>query len=217
MVRTLRERIQAAFDSARSGIEVVAIQVPALRPPEGEGVGMFEEVSIDMQNARKLREEADRVARASMAAIAGSPERASEIVEAIGALERAERDSAAGGDAPERRAEVERLIMGSRGGAARVIGIARARRWAIVMGAAADAAEVLGQAPSHRAAPELYRQFRTMQVLGRSLMGVRSKLVLGDGVSGQAELDLTIKQAESGLNLADYLDKKEPAPGQGAK
>ena len=81
----------------------------------------------------------------------------------------------------------------------------------------AHAAEVLGQAPSYRAAPELYKQFRTMQVLGRSLAGVRTKLVLGDGVAGRADLDLTLKQSESGLNLADYLEKKEPAPGQGAK
>ena len=87
----------------------------------------------------------------------------------------------------------------------------------MLAGAAADAAEVLGQAPSYRAAPELYKQFRTMQVLGRSLAGVRSKLVLGEGVAGRADIDLTLKQAESGLNLADYLDKKEPAPGEGAK
>jgi membrane protease subunit HflK len=218
LVRSLGERIQGAFDAARAGIEVVAVQVPALRPPEGEGVGMFEEVSIDLQNARKLREEADRVARATMASIAGSPERAGEIVAAIGELERVERESGEDSQAArDRRAEVERMVLSSRGGAERVIGLARARRWAIVMGAAADAAEVLGQAPSYRAAPELYKQFRTMQVLGRSLAGVRTKLVLGDGVAGRADLDLTLKQSESGLNLADYLEKKEPAPGQGAK
>jgi membrane protease subunit HflK len=216
LVRTLRERIQAAFDAARSGVEVVALQVPALRPPIGEGVGMFEEVSIDMQNARKLREEADRTARASMAAIAGSPERATEIVAAIGELERAERGS--GQDSAEAvagRERAERLISGSTGAAASVIGAARARRWAIVMGAAADAAEVLGQAPSFRAAPELYKQFRTMQVLSRALSGVRVKYVLGPGVSGRTDIDMTMKQAESGLNLADYLEKKEPAPAAG--
>ena len=214
LVRSLRERIQGALDRAGSGVEVVAVQVPALRPPAGEGAGMFEEISIDRQNARKLREEADRLVRASMAAMAGTPERAGEIVAAIEAYERAERSS--GESAPETleaRAKAETLIMQSRGAAAGLIAAARARRWAIVMGAAGDAAQVLGQAPSYRAAPELYKQFRTMQVLGRALASARAKYVLGPGVSGRTDLDVTMKQAESGLNLSDYLERKEPASG----
>jgi hypothetical protein len=83
------------------------------------------------------------------------------------------------------------------------------------MGAAGDAAEVLGQAPSFRAAPELYKQFRTMQVLGRALSGVRVKYVLGESAAGRADLDITMKQAESGLNLADYLEKKDVRPPEG--
>ena len=210
LVRALRERIQGAFDAAKSGIEVVAVQVPTLRPPSGEGAGMFEEISIDMQNARKLREEADRTARASMAAIAGSPERAAELVAAISELERVE--AAEGEDstaARERRAAVERMVLDGKGAAARIIAAARARRWAIVMGAAGDSAEVLGQAPSFRAAPELYKQFRTMQVLGSALARVRVKYVLGESVAGRTDIDVTMKQAESGLNLADYLEKKD--------
>ena len=35
--------------------------------------------------------------------------------------------------------------------------------------------------------------------------------------ASRADLDVTLKQAESGLNLADYLEKKEPAPAAGAK
>ena len=36
-----RVGIQQAFDSATAGIEVVAVQVPTLRPPSGEGVGQL--------------------------------------------------------------------------------------------------------------------------------------------------------------------------------
>lgn len=214
LVRALRERIQQALDAAKSGVEVVAVQVPALRPPAGEGTGMFEEIAIDTQNARKVREEADRMVRASMAALAGSPERAAELVAAIGALDAAEREHGdASPQARDARAEAERLLMASRGAATNVVASARAKRWGIVMGAAGDAAEVLGQAPSFRAAPELYKQLKTMQVLGRALTGVRVKYVLGPEVARRADLDVTMKQAESGLNLADYLDKKEPAAG----
>ncbi|MFM8699465.1 MAG: hypothetical protein ACKOF7_12575, partial [Phycisphaerales bacterium] len=100
-----------------------------------------------------------------------------------------------------------------------VLGVLRARelrlqlRWALVLGGGGAAAQVLGQAPSDRAAPELYKQFRTMQVLGRALAAARAKYVLGPGVSGRTDLDVTMKQAESGLNLSDYLERKEPASG----
>jgi hypothetical protein len=39
--------------------------------------------------------------------------------------------------------------------------------------------------------------------------------VLGDAVAARADIDITMKQAESGLNLADYLVKKDNAPAQG--
>lgn len=215
LVRALQERIQGAFDAAKAGVEVVAIQVPTLRPPAGEGAGMFEEISIDMQNARKVLEEADRLSRARMASIAGSPERAAEMVTAITELDRLE--ATMGEDDPavrERRAAVEQMVVDSKGLAARIVSNSRARRWGIVMGAAGDSAEVLGQAPSFRAAPELYKQFRTMQVLGRALSSVRVKYVLGESVAKRADLDVTMKQSESGLNLADYIEKKEkPSTG----
>jgi hypothetical protein len=46
---------------------------------------------------------------------------------------------------------------------------------------------------------------------------MRVKYVLGESVSGRTDIDVTMKQAESGLNLADYLEKKEkpPATGEG--
>ncbi len=214
--RALRERIQAAFDRISAGVEVVAVQVPVLRPPVGEGSGMFEEISIDVQNARKVREEAERMSRAGSAALAGSPELAAEVAAAVRAVDAAERAHGEGSpEAIAARQDAERMIMESRGAASGLISAARARRWQIVMGAAGDAAAVLGQAPSYRAAPELYKQFRTMQVLGRALAGVRVKYVLGESVADRTDLDIVMKQAESGLNLADYLDRKEPAPTGG--
>ena len=119
-------------------------------------------------------------------------------------------------DARAKRAAAEALILESPGGASAVISAARARRWQIVMGAAADSAQVLGQAPSFHAAPDLYKEFRTMQVLGRSLAAARVKYVLGEDVAARANVDMTMKQAESGLNLADYLEKKDKGPA-GAK
>jgi len=215
LVRALRERIQSALDSARSGVEVVAVQVPALRPPAGEAQGKFEEASIQLQNARLVREEAERQAGTTLALLMGSQARAAEMVAAAEELRRIERTSGADSQAArDQRAKVETMVMTSRGIAASVVASARATRWNIVMGAASDAAEVLGQAPSYHAAPDLYKEYRTMQVLGRALQGVRVKYVLGPGVERRADLGVTMKQPESGLNLADYMDKKDAPSGK---
>jgi regulator of protease activity HflC (stomatin/prohibitin superfamily) len=208
LVSSLRQRIQQSFDAARTGVEVVAIQIPVLRPPPGEGQGLFEAISIEVQNARKQRDEAERVANSTMAALMGGREQAAEVVAAIEDLQRLEREKGeASAEASEQRAKVENMLLAARAQAASTIAMARARRWQIVMQAAGNAAQVLGEAPSYRAAPELYKQRRTMEVLARSMSQARVKYILGEGARNAA-IDITMQQAEAGLNLGDYLEKK---------
>ena len=69
-------------------------------------------------------------------------------------------------------------------------------------------AQVLGQADAFHAAPELFMQRRTMETLAYSLAGVRQKYVLGVDPS-KVRVDIQMQQPDSGLNLADYLEKKE--------
>ena len=106
------------------------------------------------------------------------------------------------------RAEVERQITESRGQIATMIRQARARRWSLHMEARRTASEVLGQAAAYRAAPELFMQRRTMETLADALAGVRQKYVLGVDPS-KVRVDIQMQQPDSGLNLADYLEKKE--------
>lgn len=208
LVLSLRQRIQQSLDAARTGVEVVAIQIPVLRPPPGEGQGLFEAISIEVQNARKQRDEAERVANSTMAALMGGREKAAEVVIAIEDLQRLEREKGeASAEASEQRAKVENMLLTARAQAASTIARARARRWEIVMQAAGNAAQVLGEAPSYRAAPELYKQRRTMEVLARSMSMARVKYILGEGAQNAA-VDITMQQAEAGLNLGDYLEKK---------
>jgi hypothetical protein len=209
LVSALKQRVQAAFDESKSGIEVVAMQIPVLRPPAGPALAMFEQVSVRTQNARKIIGEAERSINTTQTALMGSPELAAQAVAAIAELTRIEREQGENSPAAaEQRAKVEELLISGRALAASVIGAARAERWKIVMDAAGKAAEVLGEAPSYRAAPNLYKQRRTMEVLAAALAGVRVKYVLGEGVD-IATLDITMQQPESGLNLGDYLEKKE--------
>jgi regulator of protease activity HflC (stomatin/prohibitin superfamily) len=79
---SLRERLQANFDRQGVGVQVVSIQIPALRPP-GEAAPLYEELSIDVQNARKVKEEAQRVVGASMAKLLGDARLADPVVGAI--------------------------------------------------------------------------------------------------------------------------------------
>jgi len=207
MVRQLRERIQAAYDRLDSGVEVVSVLIPTLRPPAGDAAGMFEELSIDTQNARQLVQEAQRLASTSMAMMVGSVDAADRAEAAINRLRQLEREL--GRDAAavlEQRALVESILLESRAAAASVISAARAKRWKLLMDARGNAAKVLGQAPAFRAAPDLYRERAIMMVLGRELAKARNKYILGVDAA-RAGFDMEMVQPESGLNLADYLDK----------
>jgi regulator of protease activity HflC (stomatin/prohibitin superfamily) len=207
IVRQLRERIQAAYDRLDSGVEVVSVLIPTLRPPAGDAAGMFEELSIDTQNARQLVQEAQRLASTSMAMMVGSVDTADRAAAAINRLRQLEREL--GRDAPavlEQRALVESILLESRAAAASVISAARAKRWKLLMDARGNAAKVLGQAPAFRAAPDLYRERAIMMVLGKELAKARNKYILGVDAA-RAGFDMEMVQPESGLNLADYLDK----------
>jgi regulator of protease activity HflC (stomatin/prohibitin superfamily) len=205
---SLRERLQANFDRQGVGVQVVSIQIPALRPP-GEAAPLYEELSIDVQNARKVKEEAQRVVGASMAKLLGDARLAETVV---GAIEQWRQLLRAKGEADaetrEARQRVEQLLAASRGMIATQIKQARAKRWALHLEARRTASEVLGQAAAFHVAPELFMQRSTMEALSRSLGNVRQKYVLGVDAS-KVHLDIQIQQPDAGLNLGDYLEKKE--------
>ena len=208
LATTLRERLQATFDQRRTGVEVVSIQIPSLRPP-GEAAPLYEELSVDTQNARKVKEEAQRVVGANMARLLGDARLADPVVAAIDAWRASLREHGeAAPETKEARARVEQLLAGSKGQIATQIKQARARRWALHMEARKTASRVLGQADAFRAAPDLFKQRKTMEALGISLAGVRQKYVLGVDPS-KIRADIQMQQPDSGLNLADYLEKKD--------
>jgi hypothetical protein len=154
-------------------------------------------------------EEAQRTVSSNMARMLGDARLAEPLFAAIdawrGALREKGPDDAATRQA---RAEVERQITESRGQIATMIRQARARRWSLHMEARRTASAVLGQAGAFRAAPELFMQRRTMETLADALAGVRQKYVLGVDPS-KVRVDIQMQQPDSGLNLADYLEKKE--------
>ncbi len=209
LVLQLKARIQESFDRSRSGVEVVGILVPVLRPPSSQSAGMFEELSIDIQNARKVVDEANRMVNTTMSTLVGSPDAGTRVVSDIRELQLIEQKN--GKDSPDarvKRASIEKLIVDARAQAASVIGAAHAKRWDMLMRARSTTSEVLGQAPSYRAAPEIYRERAIMSVLSRALASVRIKYVLAVDPS-RIDFDVQMEQPEPGLNLGDYIEKKE--------
>jgi len=204
LVTELRRRIQRSYDEHATGVEVVSISVPRLRPP-GEEAGRFEELSIAAQNVRKVVEQARQTVNSTMASLVGDAGRADEIVAAIEELRRLGRSEGTESAAYlERQVEVEQLLLDSRARTASVISTARAKRWELHMQARRNAEEVLGEAPAYSIDPELYRQRALMAVLAEALPMVRVKYILGADPE-RIRLDVSLQQPDSGLNLADTI------------
>jgi membrane protease subunit HflK len=201
----LRGRVQQAFDEAGTGVEVVSIAIPALRPPN-EAVAMFEELSIDTQNTQKTLEEARRMADSSLAALVGDAGLARSLVDRIrNLLTMEERQGRDHPDVIAERVAIQSTLRDSPGMISSFLASARSLRWQIHMEARRNAAEVLGQVASYSAAPELYRQRRIMDVFKESLPGLRAKYVLGVD-PGRTDLDFEMQEPAQGLDLRDYLD-----------
>jgi hypothetical protein len=139
----------------------------------------------------------------------GTPQAAIGVVEAIHAYRALEREL--GANAPAvvaKRASIERALVDAGAQAASVVSAARARRWDMLMRARSSASDVAGQAPAYRACPELYRERAIMSVLNRSLAQARIKYVLAVDPD-RVDFDVQMEQPEPGLNLGDYLEKKD--------
>lgn len=204
----LRELIQAAFDDAATGIEVISVAIPALRPP-GEAASMFEELSIDTQNSMKILEEAQRETNSARAGLVGSVDRANTLALQISAYKALASEK--GSDDPEAvaaRVAIERVLEESQGMISWAISGARMRRWQIHMEARANAAEVLGQVDSYNVAPRVYRERRIMEVLSQTLGGVRAKYVLGVDPK-RTTLDVDMQEPDAGLDLGRFLGDSE--------
>ncbi|MFZ9914702.1 MAG: SPFH domain-containing protein, partial [Phycisphaerales bacterium] len=212
LVDELAKAVQSAYDAAGCGVEVVGLSIPRLRPPGKDG-GKFEELSIARQNGRRQLEDAQSTVNTNLSLLIGDVAAAERFVKDLGELQRLEQAAKAGSDddrrkADEMRARLEQVLLDSRAQAASVISNARAMRWSTLMDAQAVTEEVLGQSAAWSVDPELYKSRRTMEALAEGLSGVRVKYMLMPE-PGRVRLDIEMQETTSGLNLADYLEKKE--------
>lgn len=207
----LQARIQASYDREQTGVEVVSVLSTMLRPP-GEAGELYESVSIETQNARKTLEGARQIVDTTMATLIGNSSEADRVVAEINKWTALR---ASKGDDGDRNAEViaereklERLLTANPATASTDLARAGAKRWAVHMDVRRAALQVLGQANSFRAAPQLFMQRRTMEVIAQVLSRVRTKYILGVEPE-RVHVELDMQTPDSSLNVKDYLEKKD--------
>ncbi|MHC4416405.1 MAG: SPFH domain-containing protein [Planctomycetota bacterium] len=196
VISALRERIQAAFDRHRTGVEVVAVNIPTLRPA-GEVAKNFEDLAMAKQQRREAVARAEGDVVRSLAVFVGDPEGAHEILAAID-----EWRDLRGRLGPEDksvidlRLEVERMLAEAGGQLGQEIAAAEARRWISLMEARAKAKHFQGQLAAYRAAPTLFQQREIMRELSRVLAGRRKFLMIGIDPE-RLNLDFDLQEAPS--------------------
>ncbi len=179
LARQLQNRIQSAFDAAQTGVLVLAVNLPMLRP-SGDAGTHFENFAMAKHQRRetvaKMRAEEAR----SFRILLGELNRRDEILAEFDKWDQLRRDPDVDADSVlEQRLIVERLLAEAGGTLSQGIDSAEAERWVTLMEARAKAFTHQGKLASYRAAPELFMQREIMQVFSRTLATRRKYFVIG--------------------------------------
>ncbi|MHC5002546.1 MAG: SPFH domain-containing protein [Planctomycetota bacterium] len=206
LARVMRDRVQAAFDRMSTGVEVVAVAVPTLRPTQ-QAAQNFEDLNVATQNYQEYLARAEGRRLQSLAYLLGDADRADEIVAEIERFNelRAGTDDESDPELSAQRTKVEQLLVESAGFAGQLISRAYAERWDKLLDARAHAARVRGQVAAFRAAPELYRQREVMRVLQQQLDEQRV-FVLG---IDPARVNVDVEMKERSSILAPAITQSE--------
>lgn len=203
----MRELIQRVFDENRTGVEVVAVNIPLVRPA-GAAATTFVELSISDQARQELIAKAEQRVATTFAVLIGDPEMREPVLAEIDTWQRLKDER--GLEAPEtiaQRVKIEQMLVTSGGQVAQIIAEAERDQWVRLMEARAEASRLRAQLISYRAAPRLYRQRETMIVYSNTLPGLR-KYILGIDPS-RVSFDFELTELNPLLNIADALEGSE--------
>ena len=201
----LKLSLQSRLDALQSGIDIVAVEVPEMRPPKDVAI-KFESLPVAVQQRDQWVSTARRGKLSQFTTLVGDSDLIQDVIAAIDTVDAA-RDAlvaaqaAANGDAAVAAAEqaleartgdVVALLRAGGGSAWQTIARAKKNYWVGLMDERAEASLVRGQEASWRVAPELYRQRAIMQVYSTLLPSLRKYVV---GVDPE-RLDLNIELRE---------------------
>ncbi|MHC4992989.1 MAG: SPFH domain-containing protein, partial [Planctomycetota bacterium] len=211
LVTSLRQRIQKAWDDMNTGVELVSVNIPMMRP-SGRVGQYYEDYAMAMQQRREEVVKARQEETRALAHWIGDPDRVGEFLAAIDEFNRLHNELGPQDPAViDQRIRVERMLRESGGALAQEIAAAEADRWIALMDARAEALRQQGKVDAYRAAPKLFMKREFMQVLKQTLPGRRKFVFVGvdpDRVNVRIELqepasifsssDLISREGETG-------------------
>lgn len=201
----LKQRIQQVLDDPviQSGIEIVSVNLPLLRPIQGTH-DAFEDWGHARQERLIRKNDAQVQVRMAKIGAVGDENLLDDVMRNIEVWERLRREQGSEARATiEQRVMVEQLLMDGGGQTAFEIAIAQNSRWVKVLEARTKASRIRGQIPAYHAAPALYRQREIMRVLSSQLTFARKYVVAID--PSRFSIDLELKELNPILNFADSL------------
>lgn len=207
LVERLRRRVQGAFDEHHTGVEVVALVIPELRPAGGLAAN-YVDLTIAKQQRRERISQAEQRRISTLTYRAGSTEAAEEVIRGIDRYDELKREL--GPDHPDtiaQRLEVESMLEARGGAAITEIIKAERDRWVQVMAERARVSRVIGELPVYLAAPDLYREREIMAVFKKNLDGVR-KLIVGIDPS-RFDVEVDTKELGVPFGIADQNPDSE--------
>ncbi len=200
---TLARQIQQAFDLRRTGVEVVALEIPMLRPA-GTAASTFEELGISVQAAQEFEAAGQRNVNVTYTYWIGDAsltDRVMTLIDECNALK--EQGSP---EALATRREVEGLLVRGRGQAAQIIANAERDRWVDLMERRASATTLQSQLPAYGAAPRLFRELQVMNIYKQVLPPI-DKFVIGIDPNRVA-LDMDLKKTNPILDFAGVSEEE---------
>jgi membrane protease subunit HflK len=215
------KRIQGSLNKHKTGVEVVAVDLPMVAP-SGDAAASFEEYSVAIQGEARLVSAARAQANSLLTHTVGEYDLIDEVVNAVYSFNEARNawddlrrndssiesaiDEAKSIMLQKQQVAIE-IISNGNGSAAATIRNAKTERWATLMDTWSRASRVSGQMAAYKAAPELYMQRMYMSVLARRLPSIR-KYVIGVDPE-RIQLDVELRSINPLLNFADSLESDE--------
>lgn len=209
IIDSLRDQIQAAYDDMRTGVEVIAVNVPMLRPA-GNVATYYDDYAIAKEQREETVAKARESVSSSLAFWIGDPERAPEIIAAIDRYNALREERGADDQAViDLRIDVERMLAETGGALAQDIARAEAERWIELLQTRADVYVQRGQLSAYHAAPRLYTQREIMRVLAE--IDNRRKYVFVGVDPDRISVDVELKETPGLFSFSDAL------PSEGEK
>jgi regulator of protease activity HflC (stomatin/prohibitin superfamily) len=201
LVANLRERIQGALDRQRTGVEVVAVSLPLVRP-SGEAAAQYEEVSRSYHARGEMEIAARQQITSGLTQLVGDAALIEPVLAAITEFKAMEETR---GPADEEsialRRAAEDLVMRGGGMAAQTIAEAERDRWVNLMSTRAEAVRLESQRQTYDAAPGLYRHRETMITYGNALSRLYKYILCVD--PSLVEIDIDLRELTGPLISSD--------------